>query len=837
MKVKVFIILISIFFISQTHSQINTVWTMRFDGAVNNADAGASMALDEQNNIYVTGYTTSSAGEDIIVLKYDASGILKWMVTYNGVGNSTDKPAKIKLDKSGNIFVCGFSTGKESGADFLVLKFNSNGEQVWVKNYNGKTNKDDQANDLIVDGEGNIIVTGFTENEGTGIDYLTVKLNNDGDLLWTKSYNGTANSTDQSAAITIDKDGYVYIAGTSAGYDTHNDYCTIKYGTAGDSIWIKRYNNQSNGNEQASGIVVSDEGEVYVTGTSAGTNTGLDYSTVKYNSRGIQQWAVRYNGPAGLNDLAVGIVMDKEGDIFVTGNSMGNGSNWDIATVNYNSQGVELWSSRYNGLGNNSDQVSQIQLDKLGSIYVTGTSWNGTDNDYATIKYNTLGEQLWVAGYNGLGNTTDQATCIGIDNQGYAVVSGLSIGSSTSYDIATIKYQQSAPTAIPQLVTPSNNSAGIPIEANFDWNEIPNSDYYRVQISTDQNFSNITFDTNIYSSSQFTISDNHLYNNSTYFWRLNSNNAAGSGPWSPGWRFSVLTRPDVPVLVTPANGSNGNPTSLYLSWKEVPTAASYRVQIAQDSKFMNTVLDVDNLTAPQLNLSGERIQNNMVYFWRVNATNVAGTVPWSDVWSVGIGNVQPPVPPELLSLPNGSIGQSLTPMLDWNDVLGASEYSIIIASDLNFLNVVVNESGLKESNYQPPLGKLSNAKNYFWKASAKNVGGTSNYSLIWTFTTLISGLQRLGDAVPKEFKLYDNDPEPFASTTIIKFDIPSKNNSDIIIVVYDLLGREVTKLVNQVLRGGTYRINWDAGNYTRGYYLFQMKSEGFVETKRMQLVK
>src|SRR5207245_295507 len=98
------------------------------------------------------------------------------------------------------------------------------------------------------------------------------------------------------------------------------------------------------------------------------------------------------------------------------------------------------WVARYNGPGNYEDKATAIALDAAGNVYVTGGSWgSGTDFDYATIKYDSNGNQLWVARYNS-GNGGDSATAIAVDGAGNVYVTGWSSGGSTLIDYATIKY-------------------------------------------------------------------------------------------------------------------------------------------------------------------------------------------------------------------------------------------------------------------------------------------------------------------------------------------------------------------------------------------------------------
>jgi hypothetical protein len=77
---------------------------------------------------------------------------------------------------------------------------------------------------------------------------------------------------------------------------------------------------------------------VYVTGSSIGSGTSLDYATIKYNSTGVQQWVQRYNGPGNFYDEAYAIAVDGSGNVYVTGCSASQNSspyNFDYATIKY----------------------------------------------------------------------------------------------------------------------------------------------------------------------------------------------------------------------------------------------------------------------------------------------------------------------------------------------------------------------------------------------------------------------------------------------------------------------------------------------------------------------
>ena len=201
--------------------------------------------------------------------------------------------------------------------------------------------------------------------------------------------------------------------------------------------WSASYNGSSYNYDEASDMKVDDTGNVYVTGRSYNGNN-YDFATVKYNSAGVQQWVKRYNGGSG--DEAVAIALDTAGNIYVTGRSYTAGQ-YNYTTVKYlaannnSGTGQEAWVATYDNAGNDDEPVA-IAVDGGGNVTVTGKSGNGSDDDYATVKYSTGGGEMWVQRYDGGG--ADEAIALGLDSDGNAYVTGRTQSGST--DITTIRY-------------------------------------------------------------------------------------------------------------------------------------------------------------------------------------------------------------------------------------------------------------------------------------------------------------------------------------------------------------------------------------------------------------
>jgi uncharacterized protein YgiM (DUF1202 family) len=365
-----------------------------------------------------------------------------WVRSYNGPANQPDWAVALAVDVSGNVHVTGVVSDSAFTPDYVTLKYYSNGDTAWVRTYNGPGDGWDVATGIAVDDSSNVYVTGFSEDSTTHKDYATVKYYPNGDTAWVRRYDGPTSHSDRALAMAVDDSGYVYVTGASAdslsypGYE--NDYATIKYHPDGDTVWVRRYNGPGFDHDIAEAIAVDGLGSVYVTGTSPSREAFEDYATIKYLANGDAAWVRRYDGPAYLQDEAVSVDVDVSGNVCVTGWSW-NGTDYDYATVKYYPNGDTAWVRRYDGPEHFSDSAVAVAVDEWGHVYVTGSSWiSQTDCDYLTIKYSPNGNMSWLRRYDGPASGRDHAADLALDNIGNIYVTGVS-----SRDYATVKYDSS----------------------------------------------------------------------------------------------------------------------------------------------------------------------------------------------------------------------------------------------------------------------------------------------------------------------------------------------------------------------------------------------------------
>lgn len=446
-RIGIFLCLL-FFYATSVHAQVTQQWVSRYNGPGNGVDQATAIAVDGFGNSYVTGrsWGGNTTGDDYATVAYAPNGTKLWEARYNGPGNGRDVATAIVLDGDNNVYVTGYSLGLTS-TDYATVAYNANGVELWVARFSGPAGFD-QATAIAFDGVGSVYVTGESfGGSATSYDYATVAYNvTNGAQLWVSRFNGPANSTDYPTAIALDGVGNVYVTGYSRNGDltAGSDYATVAYNSdTGTQLWAARYQGPAgNGSDAASAIAVDSTGNVYVTGTSVGSGTGFDYLTVAYAANGRKLWEGRYNGPGNGEDRATAIAVDAGGNVYFTGSSYGGpAAGVEYATIATDSGGHLLWIARYGGPGLDSEATA-IALDGVGGVYITGVSKSvGSAYDYATVAYNPVGTQMWAARYSGPSGGINFATGLVLDLDNNVLVTGYS-DSGVNYDYATIKYSQ-----------------------------------------------------------------------------------------------------------------------------------------------------------------------------------------------------------------------------------------------------------------------------------------------------------------------------------------------------------------------------------------------------------
>ena len=386
-------------------------------------DVSTGVDTDASGNVYVTGFTNGP-------LQGQNQGLFDaWVGKYNSNGNQlfgkqiassgSDQALAIATDNNGNFYLSGstdgnlFGTKQTPAGDAWVAKYDSNGNQVWAKQFaNPKTTGDASASfGVDVDPAGNVYVSGLTikpnlrpdifQNFPAQDDSFVAKFDANGNQQWFTEVGGFF--FDENYDIAVDKDGNSYIAGWTQGLLRESDPSrqTLKYdayvakvNTSGQLQWIQQLGSTDQGTEFAWGVDTDSKGNVYVTGWTTGQ---LGAEGLKSRSASYDIWLARLN----------------PGD------------------------GSEVWAKQFGSKGVDGDDgmyLSDMEIDSQDNIFITGYTNNKIGAGLADPNYNawvarfdTNGQNKWIQQF-GSKSRIDYPTGLAADNSGQLYVSGLTDG-------------------------------------------------------------------------------------------------------------------------------------------------------------------------------------------------------------------------------------------------------------------------------------------------------------------------------------------------------------------------------------------------------------------------
>ena len=241
---KRFVICLILVWYSTIYSQssVEEDWTLNFPPVIDYEFLNVvDMEKDNMGNVYLTGTIYENTGNaDIFLMKIvSTSFLVEWIAVYNGPANTNqDVVDDLEIDNEGNCYVAGLTYTGNNNSDYLTIKFNPSGQQVWVNTYNGLADYMDWINDLFVDNAGNVYVTGANHEQSQFYtNATTIKYNSDGVMQWKSTYVDSNLYDDEGKALTVDNSGNVYVAGQT--YTTSTQFLTIKYDSAGVEQWTR----------------------------------------------------------------------------------------------------------------------------------------------------------------------------------------------------------------------------------------------------------------------------------------------------------------------------------------------------------------------------------------------------------------------------------------------------------------------------------------------------------------------------------------------------------------------------------------------------------------------
>lgn len=400
----------------------NTVWQDLREGQ----SWGMELVVDDSGYVYLA----AMQGNRYMTIKYGPGGVEEWVAMYPEVPTGEiNRISGIALDALRNVHVTGSSYTAENEDDFLTVKYDTDGNELWAARYDRLQTavSEDAGLDVAVDSDGTVCVTGISRYIGPGAARIghyfscTVSYDAAGNELWAALYRGPTEDGARTYSVAFGDSGAVYVGGRA-----ESDYLAVKYGPDGTELWLRTHDCSGTGPNNGTAMALDSDENVYVSGWSDDPVTNFDFATVSYSSDGTERWVARFDGK-GHREEMYGLAVRGDGLVCVAGLS-GDGYNDgnDFSTVVYDGLGTELWSALYSGQGDEVDLLKAMALHPSGGVCVTGASYDGPAGHVgryaiAAIRYGDAGSELWV---NRRGRAySSRPHAIAVDEVGNAVVS------------------------------------------------------------------------------------------------------------------------------------------------------------------------------------------------------------------------------------------------------------------------------------------------------------------------------------------------------------------------------------------------------------------------------
>ena len=404
-----------------------------------------------------------------------------------------------------------------------------------------------------------------------------------------------------------------------------------------------------------------------------------------------------------------------------------------------------------------------------------------------------------------------------------------------------------------------------------------------------------------YGTNTLTLSGARIWSQGARVFYYRADRFQGLAPDIGSHEFSSgpisIEPPLTPTLLSPDDGATAPSNFACLAWNPAPGASSYRIQVSSDQQFASTSVDQAGLVATSY--TARSLDVGTAYYWRVAACNKGGDSPWSAKRSFTAGEEQPA---DSNLIANASFNGGISPWCFYTSGIGSVQPASPGFDDNHAANVRISECGPNTQFYQFDISLERDAIYHLSFAAYSSSGRDvevviqkhgapfTNYGLnehfdltdswalystefaattpadvsdgrlmFWLGATATGGdqywidrimlkkmsvttVQGSGRAVPSAFALLQNYPNPFNPNTGIRFQVPGV--SDVRLIVYDILGREVAVLVNERKAAGTHEVPFDATGLASGVYIYRLTASlpagqagSFTATRLMSLVR
>ena len=337
-------------------------------------DHAYAVAIQADGKIVAAGFVNKSTMDfDIAVARYNTDGTLD--TTFSGDGRQTtdfggmsEAAYGVAIQSDGKIVVAGYTQNSMTGSDFMVARYNSDGTLDTAFSGDGKQTTDFGGNDVVtamaIQGNGKIVLAGYTTGNSTSYDFAVARYNTNGALDTTFSTDGKqttdfGNTSDHATAAAIQSNGRIVVVGYTFSTLPHYDFALARYTSTGtlDTSFSgdgKQITDFGNTPDIANAVAIQSNGRIVVAGSLI-TSSNSNFALARYNGNGsLDDGSVNDSTPNdsfgtaghvttdffGSHDIANDVAIQADGRIVAAGYAAhANDTNHDFALARYNVDG------------------------------------------------------------------------------------------------------------------------------------------------------------------------------------------------------------------------------------------------------------------------------------------------------------------------------------------------------------------------------------------------------------------------------------------------------------------------------------------------------------------
>ncbi len=352
---------------------------------------------------------------------------IQWEKTYGLI--EKDEAAKSVLQTNdGGFIIIGHNeqidTTNQGFHDVCLIRTDENGDSLWTKTYGGLG--DDYAYSIIAANDGGYIITGLFDIGGGATDVYLIRIDSQGNTLWTKTYGGPYVDVGTSIQQLFD-DGYV-VTGTwgSTPGTQGQDVCLLRLDSIGDSLWIKIFGGEKY--DMGKSVQQTSDSGFIIAGESSSFTGGSDIYLIRTDRNGDSLWT-RVYGDSLQFEYCNSVLQNTEGNFIVAGFKY-NLSDHQSFLMEVDSNGDTVWMRTYGG--DDMDKTFSLQQTSDGGYILVGITYQSSRiifNVYI-IRTNNKGDTLWTKTFDGGWGSSIKETSDG----GYIIA-----GSSEPQDVSGSK--------------------------------------------------------------------------------------------------------------------------------------------------------------------------------------------------------------------------------------------------------------------------------------------------------------------------------------------------------------------------------------------------------------